>query len=163
MEAPFKTDNEVTFTLVPKTAGTRVSWAIEGNASYLMKLMGVVLNMDKMMAREFDAGLADLKRPIAEAGAASSATHHQRKATSMNPVVHFRNAYDDKARAAQFYRAAFDWQMHGRLARRWRLCIGYHHRNGCRRSAETGRHQWRHVPAQAGLARSISIGGDRGG
>lgn len=66
MEAPFKTDNEVTFTLVPEGAGTRVSWAIEGNASYLMKLMGVVLNMDKMMAREFDAGLADLKR-LAEA------------------------------------------------------------------------------------------------
>ena len=29
----------------------------------------------------------------------------------MNPVVHFEMPYDDKARAAQFYRAAFDWQM----------------------------------------------------
>jgi len=29
----------------------------------------------------------------------------------MNPVVHFEMPYDDSARAAQFYRAAFDWRM----------------------------------------------------
>jgi len=62
MEAPFAADNVVAFTLTPENGSTRVSWAMEGNATYLMKLMSTVLNMDRMMAREFDAGLAALKQ-----------------------------------------------------------------------------------------------------
>ncbi|MBL8311067.1 MAG: SRPBCC family protein [Burkholderiales bacterium] len=61
MIAPFKVDNRVEFTLVPEGNGTRVTWAMEGEAPFMAKLMSTVLNMDKMMAREFDAGLAELK------------------------------------------------------------------------------------------------------
>lgn len=61
MTAPFKCDNHVEFTLVPEGAGQRVTWAMEGDAPFIAKLMGTVFNMDKMMAREFDAGLAELK------------------------------------------------------------------------------------------------------
>ncbi len=62
MQAPFAADNVVAFTLTPESGGTRVSWAMEGNTTYVMKLIGTVLNMDKMMAREFDSGLAALKK-----------------------------------------------------------------------------------------------------
>ena len=64
MQAPFAADNQVAFTLTPEAGGTRVSWAMEGNTTYLMKLISTVLNMDKMMAREFDAGLAALKQQV---------------------------------------------------------------------------------------------------
>jgi uncharacterized protein YndB with AHSA1/START domain len=64
MQAPFAADNQVAFTLTPEAGGTRVSWAMEGNTTYLMKLVSTVLNMDKMMAREFDAGLAALKQQV---------------------------------------------------------------------------------------------------
>lgn len=61
MTAPFKCDNQVEFTLEPEGAAQRVTWAMEGDAPFIAKLMGTVFNMDKMMAREFDAGLAELK------------------------------------------------------------------------------------------------------
>lgn len=61
MTAPFKTQNVITFTMVPLGAATQTTWAMEGPASFLSKFMGVIFNMDKMIGTDFDAGLAKLK------------------------------------------------------------------------------------------------------
>lgn len=63
---PFKAVNTAEFTFVPEHGGTRVSWSMYGHASFLSKLMGLIMNCEKMLAKQFDQGLADLKL-IAEA------------------------------------------------------------------------------------------------
>ena len=58
---PFKAENMAEFTLTPQGAGTEVAWAMHGPSPYLSKLMGVVCNMDRMVGREFETGLGNLK------------------------------------------------------------------------------------------------------
>jgi hypothetical protein len=40
---------------------TLVTWTMDGDKSYLAKLMGLFMNMDKMMGGAFERGLAELK------------------------------------------------------------------------------------------------------
>ncbi|MBO9709330.1 MAG: SRPBCC family protein [Caulobacter sp.] len=58
---PMKSSNNVTFTLEPQGAATRVTWTMEGPAPFISKLMGVIFNLDKAVGRDFEAGLAKLK------------------------------------------------------------------------------------------------------
>lgn len=67
MHAPMEAHNEITFTLVPLGQVTEVTWAMQGPCPYLGKLMGVIFNMDTMIGRDFEAGLASLKA-LAERG-----------------------------------------------------------------------------------------------
>ena len=67
---PFKASNTATFTLVPDASGTRVTWAMDGQNTLVSKLMGLFMNMDRMIGGEFEKGLASLKG-IAEGGATS--------------------------------------------------------------------------------------------
>jgi uncharacterized protein YndB with AHSA1/START domain len=60
-EQPFKTSNVVDFTLQPKGDATEVTWAMQGETPYFAKIIHVFVDMDKMLGREFDAGLANLK------------------------------------------------------------------------------------------------------
>ncbi len=50
MLKPMKASNKVTFTLVPNGAQTTVTWAMQGKSPFIAKLMGVVMDMDKMVA-----------------------------------------------------------------------------------------------------------------
>jgi carbon monoxide dehydrogenase subunit G len=61
MVAPMEGHNEIEFRLVPQGNGTEVTWAMQGPSPYLARLMGLFLNMDRMIGGAFDAGLADLK------------------------------------------------------------------------------------------------------
>ncbi|MDB5965832.1 MAG: hypothetical protein JWQ72_2332 [Polaromonas sp.] len=61
MTAPFKADNVITFTLLPQGPQTSVTWAMAGPSSFLARFMGVVLNMDRMIGKDFSDGLATLK------------------------------------------------------------------------------------------------------
>ena len=61
MLRPFKAHNIVDFTLRPQADGTRVTWAMHGAVPFMGKVMSLVMNCDKMMGREFEKGLADLK------------------------------------------------------------------------------------------------------
>ena len=61
MTEPFEGHNRVEFLLVPEGATTRVTWAMHGPSPYLSKLVGVFLDMDTMIGRDFEAGLADMK------------------------------------------------------------------------------------------------------
>jgi uncharacterized protein YndB with AHSA1/START domain len=58
---PFEAHNTAEFTLEPKGDATNVTWAMYGPANYVSKLMGVFMNMDSMIGKDFEAGLANLK------------------------------------------------------------------------------------------------------
>jgi carbon monoxide dehydrogenase subunit G len=68
---PMRANNVSTFDLVPEGSETRVTWSMEGPAAYMMKVMGVFMNMDNMIGRDFEAGLGNLKR-ISEGGDAAT-------------------------------------------------------------------------------------------
>ncbi|MEO6016472.1 MAG: SRPBCC family protein [Polaromonas sp.] len=59
---PFEAHNKVVFSLQPQPGGsTVVSWEMQGPAPLLSKVMQVFFSMDKMVGKDFEAGLADLK------------------------------------------------------------------------------------------------------
>lgn len=58
---PFEAHNTAEFTLQPQADGTVVTWAMYGPAPYFHKLMGLFMNMDKMIGTDFETGLASLK------------------------------------------------------------------------------------------------------
>lgn len=58
---PFEGHNIAEFTLQPEGDSTHVTWAMYGPSPYLSKLMGVFFDMDHMIGKDFEAGLANLK------------------------------------------------------------------------------------------------------
>ena len=64
---PFEAHNQAEFALQPTLDGaTEVSWRMHGPANFMSKLMGVFIDMDKMVGRDFEDGLQNL-RQLAEA------------------------------------------------------------------------------------------------
>lgn len=61
MLAPMEAHNLIDFTLQPQGTGTQVTWAMHGPTPFLAKVMHTILDMDKMLGTDLDAGLADLK------------------------------------------------------------------------------------------------------
>ena len=62
MIKPMKGHNEIEFILEP-TGGnsTTVTWAMRGSCPFFVKVMGLFFNMDRMIGKDFEAGLASLK------------------------------------------------------------------------------------------------------
>jgi hypothetical protein len=58
---PFEAHNIATFTLQPRGGRTEVTWAMDGATPFAHKVIGVVINMDNMVGKDFAAGLANLK------------------------------------------------------------------------------------------------------
>jgi hypothetical protein len=58
---PFEAHNTVVFALAPAADGTGVSWTMQGFVPYKFKILHVFMNMDKMVGKDFEAGLANLK------------------------------------------------------------------------------------------------------
>ena len=61
MIAPIRCENELEFLLAPGAGGTEVTWAMHGVSPFIAKLMGLVVNTDRMVGREMETGLAALK------------------------------------------------------------------------------------------------------
>ena len=59
---PFEAHNTAEFTLQPQGDGTRVTWAMQGPTPFIGKIMHVFMNMDRMVGKDFETGLANLKR-----------------------------------------------------------------------------------------------------
>lgn len=59
---PMEAHNVAEFTLVPEGDATRVTWSMHGPQPYLGKLFGLVFNLDRMIGKDFEEGLANLKR-----------------------------------------------------------------------------------------------------
>ena len=71
---PFESHNRADFTLEPKAdSTTTVTWSMHGQNIYIGKVMSIFVNMDQMIGKDFETGLANLKA-IAERPA-SSAVH----------------------------------------------------------------------------------------
>jgi hypothetical protein len=61
MIKPMEGHNIVDFTLEPRGGATQITWAMRGSFAYIAKVMSLVCDMDKMIGKDFDAGLANLK------------------------------------------------------------------------------------------------------
>lgn len=61
MIEPFEGRNQISFTLTPQDNATLVTWAMHGPSLYISKLIGIFIDMDHMIGRDFEAGLAQLK------------------------------------------------------------------------------------------------------
>ena len=58
---PFEAHNIVEFTLEPKGDSTNVTWAMHGRQPFMFKVMSLFMNMDRMIGKDFEAGLASMK------------------------------------------------------------------------------------------------------
>ena len=58
---PFEGHNVAEFTLVPQGDSTNVIWVMNGPAPFVSKVMQVFISMDKLIGKEFETGLANLK------------------------------------------------------------------------------------------------------
>jgi uncharacterized protein YndB with AHSA1/START domain len=59
---PFEGHNTAEFTMLPQGDGTHVIWLMHGPAPFINKVMQVFMNLDKMIGKDFEAGLASLKQ-----------------------------------------------------------------------------------------------------
>ena len=58
---PLETRNTAEFTLRPDGDATTVTWAMFGPSPYVSKVIGIFVDMDGMIGKDFEAGLANLK------------------------------------------------------------------------------------------------------
>jgi Polyketide cyclase / dehydrase and lipid transport len=59
---PFEGHNTAEFTLLPQGDATDVTWMMHGPAPFISRLMQVFMNIDRMIGKDFEIGLANLKR-----------------------------------------------------------------------------------------------------
>jgi uncharacterized protein YndB with AHSA1/START domain len=59
---PFEGHNTAEFTMLPQGNATNVAWQMHGPAPFMSRLMQVFMNMDNMIGKDFEIGLANLKR-----------------------------------------------------------------------------------------------------
>ncbi len=65
--APFEAHNVTTFSLTPAGGATRVTWTMDGTHNFMSKLFTLFMDMDKMVGKDFESGLANLKAQVEQA------------------------------------------------------------------------------------------------
>jgi uncharacterized protein YndB with AHSA1/START domain len=68
MIKPFEGRNVATFTLSPDGNATRVTWSLDDKHKLLHKMMSTIFNLDKMIGKDFEVGLAQLKAVVEREG-----------------------------------------------------------------------------------------------
>jgi Polyketide cyclase / dehydrase and lipid transport len=58
---PFEGHNTAEFTMLPQGDATYLTWLMHGPAPFMSRLMQVFMNIDKMIGKDFEVGLANLK------------------------------------------------------------------------------------------------------
>ena len=58
---PFEGHNTAEFTMLPQGDATHVTWLMHGPANFMSRLIQVFMNLDRMIGRDFEVGLANLK------------------------------------------------------------------------------------------------------
>ena len=61
-QRPWQARHTAIFTLEPTSDATTVTWAMEGRQVFMGKVMGLFMNLDKMVGKDFEAGLENLGR-----------------------------------------------------------------------------------------------------
>lgn len=64
---PMQAHSVAQFTIVPSGNGSDVTWTMQGPQPYMAKLFTMFMNMDRMIGKDFEEGLGNLKR-ISESG-----------------------------------------------------------------------------------------------
>lgn len=59
---PFEGHNTAEFTMLPQGDVTNVTWLMHGPSAFMSRVMQVFINLDNMIGKDFEAGLANLKR-----------------------------------------------------------------------------------------------------
>ncbi len=59
---PFEGHNTAEFTMLPQGDGTHVTWLMHGPANFMSRLIQVFMNLDNMIGKDFETGLANLKK-----------------------------------------------------------------------------------------------------
>lgn len=59
---PFEGHNTAEFTMLPQGDVTNVTWLMHGPSAFMSRVMQVFMNLDNMIGKDFEAGLANLKR-----------------------------------------------------------------------------------------------------
>lgn len=68
---PFPTTSTTTFVFTPSGSSTKVTWVMDGKNDFIGKAFTLFMDMDKMIGKDFEKGLASMKG-VAE----SQATQH---------------------------------------------------------------------------------------
>ena len=61
-ERPFTSESRISFLLTPAGDGTDVTWQMTGTRPLLMRLAGPLLDMDKLVGKDFEKGLDRMAR-----------------------------------------------------------------------------------------------------
>ena len=65
---PYENTTRANFAFEPAGANTKVTWSMDGDSKFMGKLFGMFMDMDSMVGKDFEKGLAQLKT-VAEADA----------------------------------------------------------------------------------------------
>lgn len=71
--APWESESDVLVELVPEGDGTKATWSMSGNNDMASRFMGVFMDMEEMIGKDFDKGLTMLKQQAEEAATAEKA------------------------------------------------------------------------------------------
>jgi len=58
---PFEAHNIAEFTMLPQGNATQLNWLMHGPAPFMSKVMQVFMSFDRMIGKDFEAGLAKIK------------------------------------------------------------------------------------------------------
>jgi hypothetical protein len=67
MTRPMAGSTDVQFTFAPEGAGTKVTWAMQGDVPFIGKVVGLFMNCEKICGDQFEEGLANLAKVVAAA------------------------------------------------------------------------------------------------
>lgn len=86
-EEPYKSEANVYYDIVPDEYGTNVSWGFTSKTSFPWNIMGLFMNMEEMIGKDYDKGLISLKT-ISENMAAEYAHSYNIIETEF-PLTHY--------------------------------------------------------------------------
>ncbi|HKU71577.1 MAG TPA: SRPBCC family protein [Burkholderiales bacterium] len=58
---PFEAHSAATYVLAPQSGATKITWSMDGPMPYVSKVISIFCDMDAMIGKDFEAGLAKLK------------------------------------------------------------------------------------------------------
>jgi hypothetical protein len=61
---PFAATHQAMFKLAPTAGGTHFTWSMEGNNNFMGKAFSLLMNMDKMVGKDFERGLGNLEAEV---------------------------------------------------------------------------------------------------
>ncbi len=59
---PFKAENKTVFSFAEAEGSTTVTWSMSGTKNLMMRFMGLFMNFDKMIGKDFEKGLENMRK-----------------------------------------------------------------------------------------------------